>query len=74
MTTRAAAAVVPDEDDTYTFVCPECDPRRGDAFVSMRWPTKSAATERGKQHLAEHESGEPMPELADSGLQRFKGE
>ena len=37
-------------------------------FVSRGWPTKKAAAERGAQHQAEHDSGEPMPELAESGI------
>lgn len=39
------------------YECPDCD------FVSRGWPTKKAATERGQQHQAEHETGVPMPEL-----------
>lgn len=42
----------------------EC-PVEGCGFVSRGWPSKSAAAERGRQHKAEHETGEPMPELAD---------
>lgn len=45
------------------YVCEDC------GFVSSGWPTKKAASERGEQHAAEHESGEPMPELAESGVQ-----
>jgi hypothetical protein len=31
----------------------------------MAWPTKAAADRRGKQHQTEHDTGDPMPELAD---------
>lgn len=41
----------------HDYECPTCP------FVSQGWPTKKAATERGKQHQAEHETGIPMPEL-----------
>lgn len=41
------------------YECREC------GFTSTGWDTKKASTARGKQHQAEHESGEPMPELAD---------
>lgn len=46
------------KQDTHDFEC-EC------GFVSAGWPTKKAAEARGKQHAAEHETGEPMPELVD---------
>lgn len=41
----------------HDYECPDCE------FVSTGWPTKKAAGERGQQHQAEHETGEPMPEL-----------
>lgn len=41
------------------YECPDCD------FTSTGWPTKKAANARGKQHAAEHETGDPMPELVD---------
>jgi hypothetical protein len=34
-------------------------------FTSTGWPTKADRDARAKQHKAEHESGQPMPELAD---------
>lgn len=43
----------------HDFVCSEC------GFTSSGWPTKTARDQRGRQHKAEHESGEPMPELAE---------
>lgn len=47
------------DGDTYDFVCPVC------GFMSRRWATKAAASARAKQHATEHETGKPMPELAD---------
>lgn len=46
----------------HDYTCPDC------GFTSTGWPTKKAAAERGKQHQTEHETGEPAPELADSGI------
>jgi hypothetical protein len=46
------------ETKSHDYECPECE------FISTGWPTKKAATARGRQHKAEHETGEPMPELA----------
>lgn len=43
--------------DTHEYVCPDC------GFTSANWPTKKAAAERGEEHQAEHETGEPMREL-----------
>ncbi|MCA1569299.1 MAG: hypothetical protein LC798_03045 [Chloroflexi bacterium] len=40
-----------------------CSPPCG--FVSSGWATKKAATERARQHAAEHETGEPMSELRE---------
>jgi hypothetical protein len=51
-------------DGEYGFKCPE----PGCEFTSRGWRTKKSATERGDQHLAEHETGEAMAELADSGI------
>ena len=34
-------------------------------FVSRGWPTQEAADATGAAHEKEHETGEPMPELAD---------
>jgi hypothetical protein len=45
--------------DLHDFECPRCD------FVSAGHPTKKARDARGQQHLTEHETGEPMPELVD---------
>lgn len=63
----------------YDFVCPDpiCQrpaPPDGEPrpFTSKGWPTRKAAELRGKEHLAEHKSGEPMRELvyamADTGV------
>lgn len=46
----------------HDYTCDRCD------FTSEGWPTQKAARDRGKQHTAEHDSGEPMPELAESGI------
>lgn len=54
------ATVTGNKDDGYTFTCADC------GFVSSGWPMKSAATKRGEEHAREHETGEAMPELADS--------
>lgn len=46
-------------DDGYVFTCADC------GFESSGWSSKQKATARGAEHKAEHESGEPMRELAD---------
>jgi hypothetical protein len=48
-------------DSTHDYECPEpnCE------FISAGWGTKKARDERGRQHKAEHETREPMQELAD---------
>jgi hypothetical protein len=47
----------------------ECDQDNGKGapcgFTSTGWPTKADRDARAKQHAAEHETGKPMPELAD---------
>ena len=48
-------------DETHVYQCP--DP--GCGFTSEGWPTKKARDARGRQHQAEHDTGEPMPELID---------
>lgn len=61
----------PEREGKFAFVCPIGFPhcgKEGESFVSAGWPTKAGAAERGAQHLAEHETGEPMPTLADSGI------
>lgn len=51
-------------DDTgkYDFLCDfpagTCAP-----FLSQGWETEAQAEARGAEHLAEHETGEPMTEL-----------
>ena len=54
----------------YDFRCPYpvgCGtPDTGDdhvPFNSTGWNRRDDAVERGKQHIREHETGEPMPEL-----------
>jgi hypothetical protein len=51
-----------DDNTTHDYVCPE----EGCGWTSRGWDTKKAATERGKEHKAEHETGDPMPELAET--------
>jgi hypothetical protein len=55
------AAVSQSEDGTWGFECQEnnCE------WTSTGWETKKLATTRGDQHKDEHESGEPMQELAE---------
>lgn len=43
----------------WDYECPACE------FVSTGWATKKLAAERGEQHEAEHETGEPMQEMVD---------
>lgn len=38
-------------------------------FVSRGWPTYEARNARAEQHYHEHETGEPMPELVDAGIE-----
>lgn len=60
--------------ETFDFECQDpsgtCG-KDGKGFVSKGWPTKEARDERARQHAAEHETKEPMPELVNSGLRRF---
>lgn len=58
------------EDDrlVFDFKCPYtagCLGDNGDSFGSYGWNERKHAVERGKQHIAEHETGQPMLELAD---------
>lgn len=46
----------------HDFTCKE----PGCEFTSTAWPSKAARDARGRQHRTEHETGEPMPELADN--------
>lgn len=48
-----------DEATTYEVAC--AMPRCG--FKTTGWPTKKAAESRHAEHMQEHETGEPMPEL-----------
>jgi hypothetical protein len=52
---------------TYDVVCEDVNERSGDpcGFTSTGWPTKADRDARAAQHKAEHETGDPMPELAD---------
>lgn len=45
----------------WDFVCTE--PRC--SFISIGWDTERLATVRGDEHQAEHETEEPMRELAE---------
>lgn len=40
------------------FACP-C------GFTSTGWPSKAGVKRRAAEHVTEHRTGEPMPELAD---------
>lgn len=51
-------AVTKGADGCYGFECP-C------GFVSAGWSKKADATARETQHQAEHDTAEPMTELAD---------
>jgi hypothetical protein len=64
-----------DADTVYDFRCPYpagCGVPGGDSFASTGWAQRKDAVDRGKQHIAEHEQGEPMQELhafrVDRGL------
>jgi hypothetical protein len=48
-------------EEGYGFECP----RPGCGFRSDGWRLKKHSVARAKQHDEEHETGEPMPELAD---------
>jgi hypothetical protein len=59
----------PDREGKFAYVCPMRQGTPGECgWVSYGWDTKKGAAERGAQHQAEHETGEPIPELADSGI------
>lgn len=65
----AMKAVTPRESEgntVYDFVCPvqRCGGNRG-PFESLEWPNRKDAEARARQHLEEHETSEPMPELAE---------
>ncbi len=54
----------------FDFRCPYPDGcgEPGNAekpFISAGWAERKHAVERGRQHIAEHETGKPMPELAE---------
>ena len=50
----------------WNFTCSRagCGDDQG-PFSSVGWPTKKAATDRGRQHLAEHDGDGVAQELAD---------
>lgn len=60
-------------DDGWDFACPgvqgsPCgDPATGVSFTSTGWPTKASATERGREHFAEHKG-----EGVTSSLEEFR--
>ena len=49
----------------YDFECKELVGAEPCGFKSSGWDTKKLRDKRAKQHLEEHETGEPMQELAD---------
>lgn len=48
-----------DPNETHDFICDRCE------FVSHGWGTEVERDARGEQHHAEHDTDEPMQELAD---------
>lgn len=56
-------AVVSNEtdDEAFDYLCEQ--PRCG--FASYGWSSKKKAQARGKEHEAEHDSGQPMREMRD---------
>lgn len=60
---RIVAVDADDETRSYTFEC-AC------GFTSSGWALKKHATERGVEHLAEHDTGEPGTELVDFRAER----
>lgn len=57
------------DDDTWTFQCPGVTGSLcggdGVPFSSTGWPTKKTATERGREHFAEHKGEGAMSTLED---------
>jgi hypothetical protein len=49
----------------HDFTCDTVERGAECGFTSTGWPTKADRDARAAQHKAEHESGQPMPELAD---------
>lgn len=43
----------------FTYTCPRC------GWTSRGWGSEELAAKRGQQHQEEHETLEPMPELAE---------
>jgi hypothetical protein len=65
-------AVTKGDDGGWDFRCPGiqgslCGEPGGDPFASTGWPTKVAATERGREHFAEHKG-----EGVTSSLDEFR--
>lgn len=48
-----------EDTSTYDGECALC------GFQSIGWERKKDASERMDAHLAEHETGEPMPDMAE---------
>jgi hypothetical protein len=47
------------EDGLWDFHCSQCQ------WQSVGWPNREDAAARGAQHMDEHTTRQPMPELAD---------
>lgn len=56
--TRVVPSGVGVDVSVYTFEC-AC------GFTSSGWVSERLAVARGVEHVAEHDSGEPAPELAE---------
>lgn len=70
MASNAAEFVTENDEGTFDFECPKTDGSCGPGvfgrgFTSTEWPTREQAETRGEQHLGEHETQEPMPELME---------
>ncbi len=63
-----ASVSTADDGETWDFACPVttgCGDVGGAGFTSTGWPTKKAATARGRQHFDEHKGRGPAQTLED---------
>jgi len=56
--------------DTFSWNCEEVTDYGPCGFQTSNWPSQKLADERGAEHMQEHETGEPMRELADFELEK----
>lgn len=65
---RKPSAAKPAEPETFEWVCPvtpqSCGDGPGRPYRTSGWLSQDVADARGAEHLREHETGEPMTELA----------